>query len=145
MDFYGDGCPCVTEKSTSQSPPRFYKRGKAVFMMEIAGIKADLATGSMNYAYQKWREKLGVSYAQFTRYVKAHIRDGAHEPTAEKRSPFSLAPLGHPPVAPVSAPPPHSAPLPLASYARPEPRQASREPPKRFHFDPMDVDRKDLV
>lgn len=129
----------MTEEPTTTSSPRFYGRGKAIFLARIEDIAADLATGSMHYAYQNWRDRLGVSYSQFTRYVKAHIRQAAHAPRSH---PSSVAQPSRP--APALFPPPREA-GPLASSSRPEPRQAPREPVKRFHFDPMDVDRKDLV
>jgi hypothetical protein len=136
----GNGIARVTENSSRASSPRFYGRGKAIFLARIEEVAADLATGSMHYAYQtSWRDRLGVSYAQFTRYVKAHIRQAAHAPSAHA---LPMARPSRPAPAPCSSP--RGGGL-LVPADRSEPRQAPQEPARRFHFDPMDVDRKDLV
>lgn len=121
----------VMDDKGSSGRRRFNGRGKAIFLQEIAAVRADLAKGSMRYAYQGWGPKLQVSYSQFARYVKTHIKDPDRRREAEQRR--HRAGLA-------SSPAPS-----LAFPLQVTPRQAPGAPPRRFHFDPMSVDRKDLV
>jgi hypothetical protein len=105
------------------------RNGKADFALLLDEIeKALRARNSMRCVYERHRDKLGFGYVQFTRYVREFLG-----------CPARLAAAG---VAAATAPDQPAVPA-TAPGARP--RQALSTSPKRFQFDPMSVDRKDLV
>jgi len=100
-------------------------------MLAAAEIRAALAAGhTMRWVFEQQQDRLSFGYVQFTRYVKKFI--------SEADRAIVPRPGG------VSAPVPKRL-FPLASSPLSEPRRALPDAPKRFHFDPMSVDRKDLV
>jgi hypothetical protein len=100
-------------------------------MLAAAEIRAALAAGhTIRWVFEQQQDKLSFGYVQFTRYVKRFI--------IETGSAVPARAGGIPAVVPKPA-------FPLASSTLSEPRRALPEAPKRFHFDPMSVDRKDLV
>jgi len=114
------------------------RNGKADFMLLEADIRRGLAARqSMRFIYETHQAAFSFGYIQFTKYVKALIR-------TTNTAPWSPSPQRAPTLPP---PRPAASPaIPLASSSRPhQPRQAPREEPRRFHFDPMAVDRKDLI
>jgi hypothetical protein len=97
-----------------------------------AEIRAALAAGhTLRLVFEQHEARLSFGYIQFTRYVKRFITmaDGVALPRPAAGTPVAL-------------PKPT---FPLASSSPTEPRQARPDLPQRFHFDPMSVDRKDLV
>ncbi len=91
-----------------------------------------LAAGhTLRLVFEQHEERLSFGYIQFTRYVKRYIT------MADSVS------LPRPPIGTTGALPKPA--FPLASSLPTEPRQARPDLPRRFHFDPMSVDRKDLV
>jgi hypothetical protein len=97
-----------------------------------AEIRAALAAGhTLRLVFEQHEAKLSFGYIQFTRYVKRFITMAD-----------SVA-LPRPVVGSTHAVPKQT--FPLASSSASEPRQARPDLPRRFHFDPMSVDRKDLV
>lgn len=101
-------------------------------MLAAAEIGAALAAGhTMRWVFQQQQDRLSFGYVQFTRYVKKFIRE-ANNAAVPCRLDSVPAPA-------------QKRVFPLASSTLSEPRQALPDAPKRFHFDPMSVDRKDLV
>jgi hypothetical protein len=100
-------------------------------MLAAAEIRAALAAGhTMRWVFEQQQDRLSFGYVQFTRYVKKFINEACSAvPARPGRIPAAV--------------PKH--PFPLASSTLSEPRRGLPEAPKRFHFDPMSVDRKDLV
>jgi hypothetical protein len=92
------------------------------------------ARQSLRFIYETHQPTLSFGYIQFTKYVKTLIRtEGpASKLPAPDRS--SLPPPARPAQSPV---------VPLASSS--QLRQAHLEETRRFHFDPMAVDSKDLI
>jgi hypothetical protein len=59
----------------SPEPKRMKGVGRVAFMAQLADITADLEAGwPVKAVYQKCAEKLGISYAQFARYVDQIVR-----------------------------------------------------------------------
>jgi hypothetical protein len=105
------------------------RNGKADFALLVGEIETALrARHSMRSIYERHRDRLGFGYVQFTRYVREFLG-----------CPARLAAAG---VAAGTAPDQPA--MPAAAPAG-RPRQALSTSPKRFQFDPMSVDRKDLV
>ena len=97
-----------------------------------AEIRSALAAGhTLRRVFEQHEACLSFGYIQFTRYVKRFIT--AADEAAPLRAAGSV---------PATAPKPA---LPLAPPSPGQPRQAQPDRPRRFHFDPMSIDRKDLV
>jgi hypothetical protein len=113
------------------------RNGKADFMLLEADIRRGLAARqSMRFIYETHAASFGFGYIQFTKYVKALIKASKGAPAQPAHRVPAQAPLR--PAAPPAPP--------LASSPSPhQPRQAPREEPRRFHFDPMSVNRKNLI
>jgi hypothetical protein len=114
--------------------------GRMRFTALAGPIQAELASRAFKKAiYTKYRDRLGIGYRQFLYYVKEIERGAASSPPPSPRS--------------VSAPDPHqpahSAPshrtLDDPSAPIREPLNARRPEPKRFVFDPTDIDLKKLI
>jgi hypothetical protein len=119
-------------QSSSGKGARSRRNGRADFLLIAAEIGAAMAAGhTMRRVFEQYEDRLSFGYIQFTRYVKKFIAetDGASVPHAPRD-------------VPATAP---TRPFALASSPPSEPQQAPPERPRRFHFDPMSVDRKDLV
>jgi Family of unknown function (DUF5338) len=104
-----DKRPCIFDKSNVQpsssnesleswmSPLPERKRmkgvGRVAFMAQLADITADLEAGwPMKAVYQKCADKLGISYAQFARYVDQIVRRGARSHAATRAATLPAAP-----------------------------------------------------
>jgi hypothetical protein len=111
---------------------RARRNGRADFLLVAAEIRAALAAGhTIRLVFEQHEARLSFGYIQFTRYVKRFITMAD-----------SVA-LPRPVVGSTHAVPKQT--FPLASSSPTEPRQARPDLPRRFYFDPMSVDRKDLV
>ncbi|HEX5416705.1 MAG TPA: TraK family protein [Chloroflexota bacterium] len=101
--------------------------GRVAFMAHLAEIIADLEAGwPIKAVYQKRADKLGMSYAQFARYVDQIVRRGnrGRPPPFEPPRPPLPSPAAPPP-----APPPLQQGTPRAGY----------EPARRgFNHDPIE-------
>jgi hypothetical protein len=65
--------------------------GRVAFMARLDDITADLEAGwPIKAVYQKCSDKIGMSYAQFARYVDRIVRQGNH-PNAANRKPTPQA------------------------------------------------------
>jgi hypothetical protein len=119
-------------KSPSGTVARSRRNGRADFLLVAAKIRAALAAGhTLRLVFEQHEERLSFGYIQFARYVKRYITaaDAAALPRPAVGNAGALAKPA----------------FPLASSLPTEPRQARPDLPRRFHFDPMSVDRKDLV
>jgi hypothetical protein len=113
--------------SLSAKGPRRRRNGKADFALLVGEIETALrARNSMRSVYERHRDRLGFGYVQFTRYVREFLG-----------CPARLASAG-------AAKAPGQPAMPAAAPVG-RPRQAPSASSKRFQFDPMSVDRKDLV
>jgi hypothetical protein len=118
--------------SPSGTRARARRNGRADFLLVAAEIRAALAAGhTLRLVFEQHEAKLSFGYIQFTRYVKRYI-------TMADAVPLAPRALGTAGALPKPA-------FHLASSSPTEPRQARPDLPRRFHFDPMSVDRKDLV
>jgi len=118
--------------SPSGTRARARRNGRADFLLVAAEIRAALAAGhTLRLVFEQHEERLSFGYIQFTRYVKRFITmaESAALPRLAVGTTDALAKPA----------------FPLASSLPTEPRQARPDLPRRFHFDPMSVDRKDLV
>ena len=114
------------------NPKRFYCQGRTAFMLEIEAITAEIAHGSVQLAWHARRERLGVSYVTFTRYVKKYIRKGDDAPVPQPHA--APCPPSPPPAAGNSAQIPPR-----------EPKRAIIESRKGFTVDPMAARTNNLV
>jgi hypothetical protein len=112
--------------------------GRHLFVALKDEIKAELDAGV--YAidvHARYQSRLGIRYRQFLKYIKRYeLRDSDPKPHS-MAAPALLA---------RHAAPPNSA-LPASSNRKRqgEPINAGREPPKRFIFDPTDIDPDKLI
>jgi hypothetical protein len=115
--------------------------GRTRFVALARVIADELAARPFKKAvYAKYQAELGVGYRQFLYYVRELERDSS---LSSSSSPVALAGRSaqHPP-ADLQAPPPPAEP---SLRALREPLNARRPPPKRFIFDPTDIDLKKLI
>jgi hypothetical protein len=109
--------------------------GRLLFRALQQEIRAELEAGVFAVdVHGKYGPRLGIGYSQFMKYVKLY----------QLRSEAPVLPQPAPVVQSISAPPP----APQAEAApRParEPLNARRPEPKRFIFDPTDIDIKKLI
>jgi hypothetical protein len=115
--------------------------GRMRFTALAGAIQAELASRAFKKAiYTKYRDRLGIGYRQFLYYVKEIERGAASSPPPSSRS--VSAPEPHYPAAHPA--PSHRAPDDPSALIR-EPLNARRPEPKRFVFDPTDIDLKKLI
>jgi hypothetical protein len=114
--------------------------GRHLFVALKDEIKAELDAGA--YAidvHARYEYRLGIRYRQFLKYINRYdLRETDPKPQS-MAAPALLA---------RHATPPNSAPAPPSSSNRKrqgEPINAGREPPKRFIFDPTDIDPDKLI
>jgi hypothetical protein len=102
--------------------------GRVAFMAHLAEITADLGAGwPIKAVYQKRADKLGMSYAQFARYVDQIVRRG------NRARPPRFDPS--PPPLPSAAAPPAAAPSPPPQGSS----RAGHQPIRRgFNHDPIE-------
>ncbi|HUZ64831.1 MAG TPA: TraK family protein [Acetobacteraceae bacterium] len=110
--------------SAPAPPKRIKGLGRVAFLAQRADIAADLDAGwPLTAIYARRAGKLGISYAQFARYVDQHIRRSDHTRTTDRGS--------------TPAPPPLPAPVPPA-----DPKgtlHAGHQPARRsFNHDPIE-------
>ena len=118
--------------SPSGTRARSRRNGRADFLLVAPEIRAALAAGhTLRLVFEQHEARLSFGYIQFTRYVKRFITmaDDAALPRPAVGTERTLAKPA----------------FPMAPSLSSEPRQARPDLPRRFHFDPMSVDRKDLV
>jgi hypothetical protein len=133
--------PIARELSGDRGP--VVKRGKKgngrrAFLALRAEIKRELDAGAFaKTVHARFEERLGIGYRQFAKYVKRYELLASDQALAQ---PAAILPRA------ARAP---NQPLPLSSAAEPtaprEPLNARRPPPKRFIFDPTDIDLKKLI
>jgi hypothetical protein len=110
--------------SAPAPPKRIKGLGRVAFLAQRADIAADLDAGwPLTAIYARRAGKLGISYAQFARYVDQLIRRSDHTRTTDRGS--------------TPAPPPLPAPVPPA-----DPKgtlHAGHQPARRsFNHDPIE-------
>ena len=91
-----------------------------------------MACSTMRAIYNRHEQALGISYRQFTRYVREHFKEDRHEAARQRATlvPQSLpAPLARTPAPPLAQ----------------EPKRAPAERRKGFFVDPMAMRSKNLV
>lgn len=119
--------------ATTAAVHRGSRNGLAAFLLlkeEIAAAVA--ARHTLRFIHAQHREALGVSYRQFTRYVRKHLGKERH--AAARSLAFSLADD------PIPSPAPWQAGAPAS-----EPKRAMPEPTRRFVVDPMAMRSKNLI
>jgi hypothetical protein len=112
--------------------------GRRAFLALRAEIKLELDAGAFaKTVHARFEERLGIGYRQFAKYVKRYELLASDPALAQPAAAFPNA---------ARAP---NQPLSPASTAGPkaprEPLNARRPPPKRFIFDPTDIDLKKLI
>jgi hypothetical protein len=109
--------------------------GRLLFRALQQEIRAELEAGVFAVdVHGKYGQRLGIGYSQFMKYVKLyHLRSEA-----------PALPQPAPVVESTSAPPPAPQAEAVPRTAR-EPINARRPGPKRFIFDPTDIDIKKLI
>ena len=112
--------------------------GRRAFLALRAEIKRELDAGAFaKTVHASFEERLGIGYRQFAKYVKRYELLASDPALAQPAA-------ARPGAARVS-----NQPLPPSSTAEPqsprEPLNARRPPPKRFIFDPTDIDLKKLI
>jgi hypothetical protein len=115
--------------------------GRTRFVALAKVIADELAARPFKKAiYAKYQDQLGVGYRQFLYYVRELESGIGSFPSS---SPVALAGRAarHPP-ADLQASTPPAEPSPRADR---EPLNARRPPPKRFIFDPTDIDLTKLI
>ena len=125
------------------SPPHDRRRmkgvGRVAFIAHLAEITAELDAGwPIKAVYDNRKERLGMSYAQFTRYVDQIVRRG-------RRSPV---PPPHPTPAPSQPPPARPLPERLPTMTASEgTNHAGHHAARTFSHDPLEGpdDRKRLL
>jgi hypothetical protein len=108
----------------SPEPKRMKGVGRVAFMAQLADITADLEAGwPVKAVYQKCAGKLGISYAQFARYVDQIIRRHTARGTIRQ---------------PVPSTPPHA--RDQAHHAEPRGTRHAGHHPARggFNHDPLE-------
>jgi hypothetical protein len=123
------------------SPPdrrRMKGVGRVAFVAHLAEITAELDAGwPIKAVYENRKERLGMSYAQFTRYVDQIVRHG-------RRPQIPARPT------PAPSPPPPARPLPAllpTMTASKGTNHARHHPARTFSHDPLEGpdDRKRLL
>jgi hypothetical protein len=127
------------EEKRKRPRKRYTRTNEAIFVQNKERIAKDIeASGSMIHAFETiWSGTLNVSYEQFTRYVRKHIR--APQMAAES-APIAVS-------TPQILQPPQPAPTPSATGpAQPhEPRQGRPAGTRTFRHNPDDMHRGDLI
>ena len=105
--------------------------GRVAFIARAEAIIAELDKGwPMKAVHANYASELNVSYAQFTRYVRAYRnRNSLTSPPPRQTQ------------KPASCPPPRAA----ARRQSADEKPADQQKPRGFYFDPTAVDRKDLI
>lgn len=114
----------------SESPDRKHTRGvgRATFLAHLADITAELDAGwPLKVVYENRGGRLGISYAQFTRYVDRLVRHAASPPAKASPSP--------PPSPPMTRPIPGVSAGPVASEGS---SHAGHRPFRTFNHDPLE-------
>jgi hypothetical protein len=130
-----------TEDGARVAKRRGKINGRHLFVALKDEIKAELDAGA--YAidvHVRYESRLDIRYRQFLKYIKRYeLRDSDPKPQ-------SMAAPALPALPARQAAPPNSAP-PASNYRKRqgEPINARREPPKRFIFDPTDIDPDKLI
>ena len=107
------------------APKRRWGDGRCAFHAHARAIRQELTKGrSLTSIYDEYRDRLGIGYTQFTRYIHAlkhnRTQPDAAPPTPSARRPEPTARVGASSIAPGGA------------------SQAANGLPT-FHFDPMDA------
>jgi hypothetical protein len=105
--------------------------GRVAFIARAEAIIAELDKGwPMKAVHARYAGELNISYAQFTRYVRAY----RNRKSLASPSPREMQ-------KPASGPPPRAAARRQGADDKPAPQEKKRG----FYFDPTAVDRKDLI
>jgi Family of unknown function (DUF5338) len=138
--------PHAPQPERRMSPPRDQKRmkgiGRVAFLAQLAEITAELDAGwPIKAVYDNRKQRMGISYAQFTRYVDQIVRN--HDaPAAAHHAIVTSQPVrdrprhepSPPPLPSAAAPPPTIPPVPPQGSSR-----AGHVPPSRtFNHDPIE-------
>ena len=108
--------------------------GRIAFLAHIGEIDALLTRGwPLRAVYRKYEANLQVGYVQFTRYVAEFARRGDLKPRGAVNGQTGKD----------KAAPQLTAAAPKAKVEAEKPRQEQRQ--RGFVFDPMAVDKKDLI
>jgi hypothetical protein len=109
--------------------------GRLLFRALQQEIKAELEAGVFAVdVHGKYGQRLGIGYSQFMKYVKLYqLRSDA--PVLPQPAPVTQSTSASPPAPRAEA----------ASGPVREPINARRPGPKRFIFDPTDIDIKKLI
>jgi hypothetical protein len=133
-------CPWLgkAEDGASVAKRRGKINGRHLFVALKDEIKAELDAGV--YAidvHARYESRLGIRYRQFLKYIKRYdLRETDPKPQ-------SMAAPGL--LARQTAPPNAAPPASNNRKRQGEPINARREPPKRFIFDPTDIDPDKLI
>jgi hypothetical protein len=110
--------------------------GRLLFRALQQEIKAELEAGVFAVdVHGKYGQRLGIGYSQFMKYVKLY-RLRSEAPALPQPAPVTQSTSASPPAPQAEAPTPRPA---------REPLNARRPEPKRFIFDPTDIDIKKLI
>ena len=127
-----------TEDGASVAKRRGKINGRHLFVALKDEIKVELDAGA--YAidvHARYESRLGIRYRQFLKYIK---RYELRETDPKPQSMAAPALLARQAAQPNPAPPASS-----NRKRQGEPINARREPPKRFIFDPTDIDPDKLI
>jgi Family of unknown function (DUF5338) len=117
--------------------PRMKGFGRVAFIAQLAEITAELDAGwPIKAIYDNRKQRLGVSYVQFTRYVDQFIRQN-RRPQASTRGPAAVS----------QASPPTPPQAPTVLIASEGTNDAGYRPARTFNHDPLERpgDRKRLL
>lgn len=118
--------------SASPASKRMKGTGRVAFMAQLADITAERDAGwPLKAIYEAHRERLGISYAQFTRYVDRIVRRAQHGESADSAQPAL-------PLSSVPAPTPRAHPVPTAEPPAEGDTYAGHRPARTFHHDPLE-------
>lgn len=122
-------------------PPGTGKVGRGPFMALRDEIERDLLSGvAIVTVYERFQDRLGFSYSNFTKYVRRYLPNAVPKPGGEPGG-VMTTPVPPPPSAGPSPAPPSSI-VPVGASATPEPRQAPADDrPRRFTLERQSDDK----
>lgn len=119
--------------SASPTPKRMKGTGRVSFMAQLADITAELDAGwPVKAVYEKRAQTVGISYAQFARYVEQIVKRGPRAPvTRNGHSLHAHSPTASAMDQPTPEPPPQTT-VPEGSI------HAGHRPARTFNHDPLE-------